>query len=95
MNANDVIKAAQDARKGVEDALISRNYKAWIKQNNPQMAQELGLDDEWSEWNEPVMPDSYIEDGERKAVIYGGDLAPESLTLIKDQGHWYVHEVIF
>lgn len=37
-----------------------------------------------------VMPDSYIENGIRKAVIYGGDLMPDRLVMQKFAGHWLV-----
>lgn len=38
------------------------------------------------------MPDSWIENGVRRAVVYGGDLVEDKLTLQKFSGHWLVVE---
>lgn len=58
------------------------------------------MDQDYLEWYEPTMPDSWVEDGERHAVIYGGDLIPQSLTLEKvavGSGYheWVVKEIVF
>lgn len=82
----------------VDMELIVPGWNQFVSGEKEEVEQPVRTEPSWfQEWDRPeVIPDSYVdEDGLRHAVVFGGDLLPEKLTLQKNKGHWHVKELIF
>lgn len=77
----------------IDMELIVPGWNQFVSGEKKEVDQPVRTEPSWFEPN--YIPDSYVENGIRHAVVFGGDLSAERLTLIKNKGHWSVKEEIF